>query len=61
MDARELIQRYAAGEKDFTGIRIEGGSLENSDLPEIILRDAMLYNIEMQNTNLHYFLQSHYA
>jgi hypothetical protein len=37
MTAEELLQRYAAGERDFTGVRIREAELEGSTLTGINL------------------------
>ncbi|MEH2167491.1 MAG: pentapeptide repeat-containing protein [Nostoc sp.] len=37
MDAEELLQRYAAGERDFPGVRLRGVFLDRAELREINL------------------------
>jgi uncharacterized protein YjbI with pentapeptide repeats len=42
MDAEELLGRYAAGERDFSGADLSGVKLMRAHLPEINLSDAKL-------------------
>jgi uncharacterized protein YjbI with pentapeptide repeats len=47
MTAEELLQRYAAGERDFSGVDLSGEDLSEEDLSDIILCDADLTNINL--------------
>ncbi|UBF28746.1 pentapeptide repeat-containing protein [Kovacikia minuta CCNUW1] len=50
MTPQELIQRYAVGERDFTGIQLQQhSSLQGAELPEIILREAVCANLRGAN------------
>ena len=51
MDAEELLGRYAAGERDFTGADLSGVELIDAQLPEIKLRDAQLICTDLNGAN----------
>lgn len=44
MNAEELLQRYAAGERDFTGVKLSGVRLLDVNLSRTIFREADLSN-----------------
>jgi uncharacterized protein YjbI with pentapeptide repeats len=50
--SRKLLKRYAAGERDFAGMRISSSMLDGEDLQEIDLNDADLIGVNLTNTNL---------
>jgi uncharacterized protein YjbI with pentapeptide repeats len=58
MNTEELLRRYAAGERDFSGIDLRSDSytgrpnLKNVDLRDIILRGADLLSVELSGANL---------
>ena len=52
MTAEELLRRYAAGERDFTGVDLSEARLSFKNLSNIILRDAYLGYAIMDDTNL---------
>lgn len=52
MTAEELLERYAAGESDFSGAELEGIKLKNVDLRDINLSGANLGNTELVNVDL---------
>lgn len=53
MTAEELLERYAAGERDFSGIEFKRGlRLEDVELPGINLSQAILFGTELNGTNL---------
>ncbi len=45
MDAEELLSRYTAGERDFSGVDLSGADLEDADLSGINLNDADLSGV----------------
>ncbi|MBW4532885.1 MAG: pentapeptide repeat-containing protein [Pleurocapsa minor HA4230-MV1] len=42
MDREELLKRYAAGERDFTGVDLSGANLMEVALEDIIFENAIL-------------------
>ena len=44
MDVEELLQSYADGERDFSGVDLREASLFTSDGRNPILKDAILWN-----------------
>jgi uncharacterized protein YjbI with pentapeptide repeats len=44
MTSKDLLERYAAGERDFSGITLMSGNLIRADLREINLSNAKLSN-----------------
>ncbi|MDZ8140998.1 MAG: pentapeptide repeat-containing protein [Nostoc sp. DedQUE04] len=54
MDAEELLQRYAAGERDFSGVDLEGANLVRANLSEANLRGANLARTSLREANLAY-------
>jgi Pentapeptide repeats (8 copies) len=52
MTAEELLERYAAGERDFSGIQLDGGELTSSNLSGINLSDADLSEQYLKEVNL---------
>ena len=57
VDTEELLRRYAAGERDFSGIQLTSShdnsrSIKNADLRHINLRGAILSCIRIDNTDL---------
>ena len=42
MNPKELLRRYTAGERDFTGVDLSEAQLIDVDLRNIILKDADL-------------------
>lgn len=58
MNTEELLRRYAAGERDFSGIDLRSDSyagrpnLKTVDLREIILRGADLLSVELSGASL---------
>lgn len=59
MDAGELLRRYAAGERDFTGVKLPGIHLMDKELSKVIFREADLSNAYLDWTNLSYADLSH--
>ncbi|MDY6902725.1 MAG: pentapeptide repeat-containing protein [Cyanobacteriota bacterium] len=49
---RKLLKRYAAGERDFAGMRISSSGLDGEDLQEIDLNEADLIGVNLTTTNL---------
>jgi uncharacterized protein YjbI with pentapeptide repeats len=53
MTAEELLQRYAAGERDFSGISLESKwGLEGAELPDINLSGATLRRVDFDGADL---------
>lgn len=52
MDAKELLAKYAQGERDFTGIALGECQLIGSDLSDIILRGATLNVANLSSADL---------
>jgi uncharacterized protein YjbI with pentapeptide repeats len=52
MTAEELLERYAAGERDFSGVELTNISLIRAKLSEIDLTNASLTNIDLTESNL---------
>ena len=50
--AEELLSRYGAGERNFSGIYFRGESLDNADLRDINLSGSDLGDTELCNVNL---------
>jgi uncharacterized protein YjbI with pentapeptide repeats len=51
MTAEELLERYAAGERDFSGVDLQGVRLADKDLRGIILRNANLRGSYLAGTD----------
>jgi uncharacterized protein YjbI with pentapeptide repeats len=54
IERRKLLKRYAAGERDFAGLRISSSYLSGEDLREINLSGADLTAIDLSGVNLSY-------
>ena len=52
MTSEELLQRYAAGERDFTGITIKQINLILADLRDINLSNAKMIGTKLIGANL---------
>ena len=52
MTREELLERYAAGERDFSGVDLEGVDLSNTELGCIILRRANLRQTNFRDSDL---------
>ncbi|WP_414512725.1 pentapeptide repeat-containing protein [Nostoc sp. PCC 9305] len=52
IERRKLLKRYAAGERDFAGIRISSRGLDGEDLREIDLSEADLIGVDLSGSNL---------
>ena len=52
MDAEELLRRYAARERDFSGVRLRGVFLDRAQLREINLTRADLSGTDLSNADL---------
>ncbi|MEH1997491.1 MAG: pentapeptide repeat-containing protein [Nostoc sp.] len=52
MTAEELLERYAAGERDFSGVNLEGVNLSGTELRGIILRGANLRQANLRDSDL---------
>lgn len=52
MTAEELLRRYAAGERDFSGVNLYGADFNDCDLSEINLSNANLGETEWDGANL---------
>jgi Pentapeptide repeats (8 copies) len=57
MTAEELLERYSAGERDFSGVTIKSGNLINANLRDINLSDTdlsftLLIATQLQGANL---------
>ena len=53
MKTERLLQRYAAGERDFTGANLLGANLYRADLREADLRYANLRGADLTGVDLH--------
>ncbi|KAI9130830.1 pentapeptide repeat-containing protein [Acaryochloris sp. CCMEE 5410] len=58
MTAEELLERYAAGERDFSGINLEGADLSGHELQGIILRGANLRKVDLRDSDLSGYLNT---
>ena len=47
MKAEELLEKYAAGQRDFKGAQLSGIDLKGADLSEINLQNANLSGSEL--------------
>ena len=56
MDASELLKRYAAGERDFFGVKLSDSDLSKTDLSEVCLSEADLSETDLGYT---YLIQAH--
>ncbi|WP_413162395.1 Rid family detoxifying hydrolase [Capilliphycus salinus ALCB114379] len=54
MDAKELLEKYAQGERDFQGVELKGVNLNGANLSEINLKDADLTGAKLDGVNLTY-------
>ncbi|WP_392535147.1 pentapeptide repeat-containing protein [Nostoc sp. C117] len=52
IDRRKLLKRYAAGERDFAGLRISSSGLDGEDLREIDFSGADLIGVDLSGSNL---------
>lgn len=52
MTAEELIRRYAAGERDFSGTDLRGADLSEADLRGVDLSEANLREANLSGANL---------
>ncbi len=52
MTAKELLQRYAAEERDFSGVNLEGVDLSGTELRGVIFRGANLRRTNFRNSDL---------
>ena len=52
MDREELLRRYAAGERDFSGVSLRGLDFSDCDLSGINLSNADLESTEWEGANL---------
>jgi uncharacterized protein YjbI with pentapeptide repeats len=52
MTAEELLRRYEAGERDFSGVDLYGITLEEVELPDIRLNGANLYGVTLSDVDL---------
>jgi uncharacterized protein YjbI with pentapeptide repeats len=52
MTAEELLQRYATGERDFSGVDLSGVSLSEASLSEINLTNADLSSTDLTGIDL---------
>jgi Pentapeptide repeats (8 copies) len=52
MTAEELLERYAAGERDFSGVDLSGANLTQADLRDIDLSRANLSRVDLSWANL---------
>ena len=52
MTAEELLKRYAAGERDFTGVDLNEVNLSGTDLSDINLTNANLIDANLTETSL---------
>jgi uncharacterized protein YjbI with pentapeptide repeats len=52
MSAEELLERYAAGERDFGGIDLKEADLTGTDLSDINLSNANLIDVDLSEANL---------
>ncbi len=54
MTAEELLERYAAGERDFSRVDLEGADLRGVELPRITLIEANLRNADLSGAFFYY-------
>ena len=54
MDREELLGRYAAGERDFTGVDLKRDDLIDINLAGICLRGATFYQVNLTNVYIYY-------
>jgi uncharacterized protein YjbI with pentapeptide repeats len=47
MDVEELLRRYAAGERDFSGVNLEGVNLVRASLRETILNSDFFFTYHL--------------
>ena len=52
MTAEELLERYAAGERDFSGVDLRGVNLSGANLYGVMLYDADLRGANLGGANL---------
>lgn len=52
MTAEELLRRYAAGERSFHRVSLEGGNLSGIDLRGIYFQDSGLGTVDLSGANL---------
>jgi uncharacterized protein YjbI with pentapeptide repeats len=52
MDAKELLARYAAGERNFIGANLNGADLSDAKLSDIDLTATTLKNVSLRNADL---------
>jgi len=52
MNAKELLERYADGERDFEGVNLSGVIMKNSDLTGINLKGAILSQSNLEKVTL---------
>jgi uncharacterized protein YjbI with pentapeptide repeats len=52
MTTEELLERYAAGERDFSGVEIDSARLNDAKLSGINLSGAILFGAELNRANL---------
>ena len=52
MDGEELFRRYAAGERDFSGVDLSGANLSRVELRDINLSGANLSRVDLSWANL---------
>lgn len=53
MDASELLERYATGERYFVGVDLHGVDLSSANLAGIVLNHTYLVGINLSNANLY--------
>jgi len=52
MDASELLERYAAGERNFIGVELSGADLRDAKLSNADLTGTNLRNVNLKNADL---------
>ena len=52
MTAEESLERYASGERDFSGVQLESTSLSNAIRKRIILTKGKFGNAQFENVDL---------
>jgi uncharacterized protein YjbI with pentapeptide repeats len=52
LEARKLLKRYAAGERNFAGVTFSSSMLDGKDLQEINLSEADLTGVNFSGSNL---------
>ncbi len=52
MDAEELLEKYAAGERKFHSVNLSQENLKGADLTEIDLTNANLTGVDLSGANL---------